>query len=312
MDILSDVLNRIRLSGTLLFHYELGRPWNIELPQFQDAVFHYLRSGSATLVLQGGRTLRITDGDFVLIARGEPHVLRSGRRTNALSLLDLDRSPAHVGVVRHGGDQGPISTLICGYFTLARPARSNVLQLLPPILHLRPDNDWLEAVLQRIVTESSRQHPGQCAVLARITEVLFVEVLRAWTKSLAAGEGGWFGGLTDPEIGKALQLIHNEPWRPWSLRELGQSSGLSRSTFAARFTKLVGQPLHRYVVARRMEDAALMLESGNESIARIAAHAGYATTAAFSKVFQKHYGISPGRYRARNYEVRSLKERTSQ
>jgi AraC-like DNA-binding protein len=312
MDILSDVLNRVRLSGTLLFHYELGRPWNIELPQCQDAVFHYLRSGSASVVLQEGRTLQLTDGDFILIARGEPHILRSGRRTKSLSLVDLDRHPAHVGVVRHGGDRGPISTLICGYFSLKQPARNNVLQLLPPILHLRPENDWLETILQRIVTESAVGHPGQCAIMARMTEVLFVEVLRAWMKSLVAGEGGWLAALADPPIGKALQLIHNEPWRPWSIRELGRCSGLSRSAFAARFTKLVGQPMHRYLVSRRMEDAALMLETGNEAISRIAIRVGYATTAAFSKVFQKHYGTSPGRYRARNYELKGLKEWTSQ
>lgn len=308
MDILTEVINRVRLSGTLLFHYELGRPWNVELPQAQDAVFHYLRRGSATVVLQQGRAMRIKDGDFILIARGDPHVVRSGRRTKPLSLLDLERRPAHLGVVRHGGDGEPISTLICGYFMLARPSRSSPLELLPPILHLRPDHDWLEVILQRIVVESAIQRPGQCAVLARMTEVLFVEVLRSWAKSLGPGKGGWLGAVADPQIGKALQLIHDQPGRPWSLRELGRCAGLSRSSFAGRFTKLVGQPVHSYLVSRRMEEAALMLESTDDAISRIAIRVGYATRAAFSKVFQKHYGTSPGRYRARNPKGRSLVE----
>ncbi|OSI71563.1 MULTISPECIES: AraC family transcriptional regulator [Bradyrhizobium] len=298
MDILTDVINRVQLSGTLLFHYELGRPWNVALPQTPDAVFHYLRHGSATVVLEEGREIRIKDGDFILIARGEPHIVRSGRRTKPLSLFELERRPAHLGVVRHGGDGEPVSTLICGYFMLARPTRMNPLQMLPSILHLRPDHDWLEAILQRIVDESAIQRPGQCAVLARITEVLFVEVLRSWAKSLGFRKSGWLGALADPQIGKALQLIHEHPGRRWSLRELGRCAGLSRTSFVDRFTKLVGQPVHSYLVSRRMDEAALLLISTDEAIARIATSVGYGTRAAFSKVFQKHFGTSPGRYRS--------------
>jgi AraC-like DNA-binding protein len=300
MDTLTEVLNRVRLTGTLLFHYELGRPFNVELPQFPDAVFHYLRQGSATVVLTTGVTIRINSGDFVLIARGQPHVVRSGRPTKPFVLLDLDRQPAHLGVVRHGGDQGPLSTLICGYFSLARRPRSNFLEMIPPVLHLRPDHDWLEAILQRLVTESAIQHPGQCAVLARITEVLFVEVLRSWIKSLRPGEGGWIGAVADPQIGKALQLIHEQPGHPWTLHELGRSAGLGRSAFAARFKKLVGESVYRYLVARRMDEAARLLEANDETIAQIANRVGYETATTFSKVFHQHYGFSPGRYRTRS------------
>jgi AraC-like DNA-binding protein len=299
MDILTNVVNRVRLSGTLLFHYELGSPWNVTLPRTPDAIFHYLRRGSATVVLQEGRTLRIADGDFVLIARGEAHVIRSGRQAKPFPLFDLERRPAHLGVVRHGGDGEPISTLICGYFMLARPSRTSLLELLPPVLHLRSGSDWLETILQQMITESADQRLGQCAVLARITELLFVEVLRNWLKSLSPGEGGWLGALVDPQIGRALQLIHDQPGRSWNLSELGRCAGLSRSAFAGRFTKLVGQPVHRYLVSRRMEEAALVLESTDDSVARIATRVGYSTTTAFSKVFQKHYGVTPGRYRAR-------------
>jgi hypothetical protein len=153
---------------------------------------------------------------------------------------------------RHGGGKEPLSTKICGYFSLSRPARNGVLELLPPILHLRPaaDPDWLEMILQRIVSEARAQRPGQLAVLSRMTEVLFVEVLRSWIKTLHPGEGGWLGAMSDPHIGKALQLIHERPDRPWTLRELGRCAGLGRSAFSARFTRIVGQPMHRYLVAR--------------------------------------------------------------
>jgi AraC-like DNA-binding protein len=302
MDILTHVLDRVRLNGTLLFHYELGCPWSLALPRFPDAVFHYLSRGSAIVALEDGRTLPMADGDFVLIARGEPHVLCSGLGVKPFPLLDLDRLPAHLGVIHHGGGQEPFSTMICGYFSLSRRSPSSVLALLPPVLHLPPsaDEEWLETILQRMVGESAVQRPGQLAVLSRMTEVLFVEVVRSWIKSLGPGEGGWLGAIADPHIGKALQLIHEGPDRPWTVNELGRHAGLGRSAFSARFTRLVGQPMHRYLVARRMDEAAFMLESSDDAIARIATRVGYERTTAFSKVFKQHYGFSPAHYRARN------------
>ena len=300
MDVLTDVLDRVRLKGTVLFHYELGRPWSVSLPKFPDAVFHYLSRGSASLALEDGRTVRMSAGDFVIVSRGEPHLLSCGRGAKPFPLLDLGRRPAHLGPVRHGGREGPISTMICGLFSLSRPSRIGVLEALPPLLHLRPSNDgWLELLLQRIVVESAVQHPGQQAVLSRMTEVLFVEALRSWIKTLDPGEGGWLGAMSDPYIGKALQLIHERSQRPWTLAELGRGAGLGRSAFSARFTRLVGRPVHRYMVARRMDEAALMLETSDDAIDRIAARVGYETTTAFSKAFRQHYGIPPGRYRVR-------------
>jgi AraC-like DNA-binding protein len=302
VDILTGVLDRVRLQGTVLFHYEFGRPWSVALPRSPDAIFHYLSQGSAGIALEDGPTIQMAEGDFVLIVRGEPHVLRSGRRTKPTPLINLDRWPAHVGIVHHGGGRKPFSTMICGRFSLSRPSAANVLELLPPLLHLRPaaDRGWLETILQRMVTEAALQRPGQIAVLSRMTEVLFVEVLRSWIKSVGPGEAGWLGAIADRYIGKALQLIHEHPEHPWTLSALGRHAGLGRSAFAARFTRLVGQPVYRYLVARRMDEAALMLESGDDAIARIATRVGYETTTAFSKAFKQHYSFSPGRYRTRS------------
>ena len=302
MDILAEILNRVRLGGTLLFHFELGDPWNLALPQRPYALFHYISPGSppATLALEQGRELRMNPGDFVVVSRGEPHEIYSDRRTKPFSVLDLDRSSAQRGVVRHGGNAHPYSTMICGKFTVARPSRNSVLELLPPVLLLKPteDGEWLEAILRRMVSESARERPGQGVALSRLTEVLFVEVLRSWIKSLGPGEGGWLGAMADPHIGPALQLIHERPERPWTLDDLGQRVGLGRSAFSARFTKLVGQSMYRYLIVRRMEEAAFLLESSDDGIARIATRVGYETVAAFSKVFLRHHGLSPGRYRA--------------
>jgi AraC-like DNA-binding protein len=185
--------------------------------------------------------------------------------------------------------------------TAAPPARPASLQQTPsqtvgPFLALGlpwPDGPF-------VVPEGSAGAITIAEVLSRMTEVLFVEVLRSWIKSLGHGEGGWLGAIADRYIGKALQLIHEHPEQPWTLSALGRHVGLGRSAFAARFTRLVGQPVYRYLVARRMDEAALMLESGDDAIARIATRVGYETTTAFSKAFKQHYSFSPGRYRARS------------
>jgi AraC-like DNA-binding protein len=300
MDILGEVLDRVRLGGTLLYHFELGHPWSLALPERPYALFHYLSRGTATLALDQGREHAMAEGDFVVLTRGEPHVLYSDRHTKPFPVRDLDRPPVRLGVVHHGGDAAPFATMICGNFTVARPSRGSVLELLPPVLLLKPaeDGGWLEAILRRMVSEAALARPGQGVALSRLTEVLFVEVLRSWLKSLAPGEGGWLGAMADPHIGPALQLIHEKPDRPWTLGELGQRVGLGRSAFSARFTRLVGQPMYRYLLARRMAEAAYLLETGDEGIAQVAARVGYETAAAFSKLFQRHHGLSPGRYRA--------------
>jgi AraC-like DNA-binding protein len=214
--------------------------------------------------------------------------------------MDIDRLSPRLGFVRHGSRAKPLSTMLCGNFTVSRPLFGSLLELLPPVLLLKPtaDGGWLEAILRRMVTESALERPGQRVALSRLTEVLFVEVLRSWIASLRPGEGGWLGAMADPHIGPALQLIHERPDQPWTLRDLGHRVGLGRSAFSARFTELVGQSMQRYLIARRMAEAAFLLESTDEGIARIAARVGYETAAAFSKLFRRHHGVSPGRYRA--------------
>src|ERR1700742_3151052 len=301
MDILAQVLDRVRLGGTLLFHFELGHPWHLELPARPYALFHYLSQGAATLAVGQRPAVEMTEGDFVVITRGEPHVFYSDRQAKPLRIMDIDRSSPRLGVIRHRRRREALSTMICGNFTMSRPLLfGSVLEHLPPVLLLKrtADGGWPEAILRRMVSESALDRPGQDVALSRLTEVLFVEVLRSWIASLSPGQGGWLGALSDPNIGQALKLIHENPEQPWTLSDLGQRVGLGRSVFSARFTKLVGQSMHRYVIERRMAEAAFLLETSDEPIARIGSRVGYETASAFSKLFQLHHGLSSGRYRA--------------
>lgn len=299
MDILAQMLDRVRLGGTLLFNFELGHPWHLELPARPYALFHYVSRGSATLALEQGQEIQLTEGDLVVITRGEPHAFYSERRARPLRIVDIDRASSRLGVIRHGSVK-PDATMICGNFTVSRPMFGSVLELLPPVLLLKPTTNaqWLEIILRRMVSESERESPGQGVVLSRLTEVLFVEVLRHWISSLSTGQGGWLGAISDPHIGPALKLIHESPEQPWTLSGLGRRVGLGRSAFSERFTRLVGQSVQRYVIERRMAEAAFLLETTDESIAQIASRVGYETAAAFSKLFHRHNGESPGRYRA--------------
>ncbi len=243
----------------------------------------------------------MTAGDRVVIARGEPHNIYSDRRMTPFSVLDFDQPSADRGVVRHGGNAQPHSTMICGKFTVARPSSGSVLELLPPMLLLKPieDGEWLEAMLRRMVIESACARPGQGVALSRLTEVLFVEVLRNWIKSLGPGEGGWLGAMADPHIGPAPPVDPRKTGSALTLDDLGQRVGLGRSAFSARLrSSSSASPCTAIWIARRMSEAAFLLETSNEGIARIATCVGYETVAAFSKLFHRHYGLSPGRYRA--------------
>lgn len=300
MDVLAQLLDRVRFGGSLLFHFELGHPWNLSLPERSYALFHHLSTGKATLALENGPDVHLTAGDFVVVTRGERHAIYSDCQTKPLSILDIDRTSDRLNLIRHQDEAEQVSTMLCGNFVMSQPLSGALRELLPPVLLLKGAavDGWLEAILQRMSNEAATGLPGQEIALSRLTEILFVEVLRSWIKSLGPGEGGWLGAMADPHIGPALQCIHEQPDRSWTLRELGQHVGLGRSLFSARFTKLVGQPMHRYLIARRMREAAFLLESSDEPIARVAHRVGYETAAAFSKLFQRHYGLSPGRYRA--------------
>jgi AraC-like DNA-binding protein len=144
------------------------------------------------------------------------------------------------------------------------------------------------------VNESALPLPGQRAVLSRMTEVLFVEVLRSWINSLRPGEGGWLSALGDPQIGEALQLIHERPDQSWTLQKLGRRVGLGRSAFSARFTKLIGQPGEP--VPDRTPDGGCgyFTRIRRRADRRGGRSSGLQTSSAFSRLFHRHRGMSPG------------------
>jgi len=301
-DVLAEVLDRLGLESRLFCRSELRAPWAMGLPSGDFAHFHAIERGGAWLSVPGGTPLALTAGDLVVLPHGGGHQLADapGRGAVALESLLQPRPGGACSIIRHGGD-GPETWMICGSFRFRRRRGHPLLSLLPPVLQLRSSGgrapEWLEATLRQIAAESRDPRPGSRAVISRLTDVLFIQVVRAWIDARPEGKGSWLDGLRDARIAAALGLIHQQPERAWTVAALAAQVGMSRSPFAARFSRLVGEPPLGYLSAWRVQVAADLLRSERMSLAEVAMRVGYESEAAFGKAFKRRLGISPGAWR---------------
>jgi AraC-like DNA-binding protein len=269
------------------------------------AHFHVIERGGAWLRIEGEEPVALAGGDLVVVPHGTGHTLADSLGTTARPLAEMAGRRASEGgcVVMRGGGEGAETRLVCGSFRFERREAHPLVELLPPLIHLRPAEtpaaEWLEATLRFLAWETREARPGTETIVSRLTDVLFVQVLRAWIESLPEGRGGWMGALRDRQVGAALALVHRAPERDWTNASLAEAVGMSRSRFAARFTALVGEPPLAYVSRWRLETAAGLLQDGALSLAEVAARVGYESEAAFSKAFRRRFGTPPGAYRRR-------------
>lgn len=247
---------------------------------------------------------------MVVLPRGESHVLsdRPGSATKEILELLSKRRPTDAGPLAHGGG-GARATLLCGRFEVDGSQTHPLLSMLPPVLILRGEGGqagpWLEATLDLLAQESAALRTGSEAVLARITDILFVQTIRAFLDSSEPKTSGWLRGLTDAQIAAALAAIHREPERDWTVDELASVAAMSRSTFCERFRSLVGEPPGKYLTRWRMHLAAAALRDGADSLKELAKRVGYQDEGALSKAFRRRFGVSPGRYRRAPAQVKS-------
>jgi len=304
-DVLTAVMDAVRLRSRVFCRSELKSPWGIALRASSHAHFHVIERGGCWLRLQDQEPLALAGGDLVVIPHGTGHTLTDSPKTKARPLEQMvaGRTSEAGCLVMRGGGEGVETSLVCGAFRFERPDAHPLLALLPPLIHIRPAErgaaEWLEATLRFLAWETREAGPGTETIISRLTDVIFVQALRAWIESLPEGRGGWLGALRDRHVGAALGLIHRVPERDWTNASLASEVGLSRSRFAARFTALVGQPPLTYLTRWRMEKAASLLQEGDRGLAEIAASVGYESEAAFSKAFRRRFGLPPGAYRRR-------------
>ena len=302
MDVLTDILNRVHLKGTLYCRSEPRSPWGMAISETKTAKFHVIRRGSCILNLQGSdhKPLYLNAGDIVLLPHGHAHCLMDSLKTPLIPLeLYIKQCESRQAIQPEDDSDGLI--LICGYFEFEGSGAHPLLSVLPNLIVVRSaqnrNRSWLESTLDLIDYESSANQPGAEIVIDRLTEALFIHVLRLHLADTFRGGPSWLSGLKDSQISQAIELIHSYPERRWTVETLGRSIGLSRTGFSNRFRELVGEPPLTYLTRWRMQIAADHLRESDLSLQEITEQVGYQAEAAFSKVFKKFWGIPPGAYR---------------
>jgi AraC-like DNA-binding protein len=273
------------------------------IPPGDYAHFHYFECGGGWLHLEGQpEPVAVSSGDLLVLPHGRGHSLSDtpGRPAVPLRYLLADaRADGRCSRLRHGGG-GPETRMICGSFSFAVPDGLPLLALLPERLRLRADDSsggWLEPTLRMLTDEARQRRAGGAIVASRLTDVLFVQVVRAWLDTQPVPAGNWLAALRDPRIGTALARLHARPEHPWSVAELAAEAGMSRSPFAARFAKLAGEPPLAYLSRWRAHVAARLLRETSLALGAIAARVGYESEASFSRAFRRVMEVAPGAYR---------------
>jgi AraC-like DNA-binding protein len=298
-DALSLVLENVRLKSHFFGRAEFAAPWGLRVGTRLSAIFHVQLAGSSALEVEGVPSLHLETGDIALLPHGTAHILRSEPQTPCVTIESLIEASDGSGVLRFG-DGSRDHRFLCGGFELADGAANPLMRALPPLIVIRASErgSWLETTLAFITQEAASADPGANAVIRRLADVLLIQCLRHHLKSKRECEPGcWIRGLGDPGISRSLLEIHRAPDLRWSVEELARVAGMSRSAFAAKFTELVGETPAAYLTAWRMNRGAELLRGSKLRLAEIAERSGYESEASFSRVFRKHYGVSPGRFR---------------
>jgi AraC-like DNA-binding protein len=313
MDALSEMLRVVRLVGAIFIQGRFTAPWCYQSPRADAAapllepgaervvIFHLITEGECFVEMGGEPPVRLSAGDAVVFPQGHAHRMCSEpglRPAKGARLEDvLSRRPRKL--VYGGG--GRTTRLVCGYLACdARLARV-LLGGLPALLKVsvRGSNAgiWLEASVQYALTEARSPRPGGASVLAKLAEVLFIEVLRLYMNEEGAGQSGWLAAVRDRIVGAALAQLHSRPGHAWTLATLARAAGTSRSVLAERFQRFVGSAPMEYLTQWRMVLAANLLRRGNAPLARVAEDVGYRTDTAFIRAFRREYGLPPAAWR---------------
>jgi AraC-like DNA-binding protein len=314
MDALSDILKIARLSGGVFFNAEFSAPWCIAAqmaPEFcapflraADHLipYHYVVDGKMQVALPNRPPQRLGSGEVVLFPRNDFHLIGSDVSLSpvAAAAVVLADGKRIAETVRHGGG-GDAAHMVCGYLGCVGDLITPIVSTLPPSLILKVDEtpaaDWIRSTFQYAAHEVADGQTGSTAVLSKLSELLFVEAVQHYVRSIPDGQTGWLAGLRDPGVSRALALMHAGLAHPWSVEELAREAGLSRSGLAERFTRMIGvAPMH-YLADWRLLVAGQKLRDSSEPLVRIAVQAGYESEAAFSRAFKRKFGVAPATWR---------------
>jgi AraC-like DNA-binding protein len=322
MDVLSEVLAAVRLAGAVFLEMELRAQWSyvtapvravadVLMPDADHVIpFHLVTEGSCYARLLGGDPVKFRSGDLILFPHGDRHALTTASEKGlALSPQEITAEKLNKRLKRgeilpfENGGAGKATRITCGFLACELRLTEPLLLSLPRMLKVTMRDgsaaDWVQSSIRHSVAESRASRPGSALVLARLSEVLFAEAIRRHMDGIGAGELGWLAALRDRHIGRTLSLLHAQPAHPWTVTELANTVGLSRSALAQRFNALIGAPPMHYLTRWRISLAALRLRESNASIARVASDVGYESEGAFNRAFKRELGLPPAAWRKR-------------
>ncbi len=265
-------------------------------------IFHLLTEGRASARVDEGDNVSLQPGDVVIFPHGDSHIMENGPPTVTSDYgKDVERIFAEGLKVNRRGGGGAVTKFICGYMACEPRLSTVFLGGLPSVFKVSVRDGvtggWLENSIRFSVEEACASRAGSAAVLARLSETLFVETLRRYIAALPDDQTGWLAGARDPEVGRALALLHRQPSHPWTIAGLAKEVGAARSVLAERFRRFLGQPPMAYLTQWRLQLGAQMLTSTSHSVSQIASEAGYESEAAFNRAFKREFGLPPARFR---------------
>jgi AraC-like DNA-binding protein len=276
-------------------------------------LYHLVIEGGAVIELADGQCTELSPGDVVIFPHGDPHHMRSGEGAKPpfpnyginAKIKSRDLTPLLAG----GG--GEISRFVCGYMTcdpyLSRPILSGLPLVFKVNIRTDRSGHWLENSIMHLVEEAASGRIGGEAMLAKLSEALFIDTLRRYISGLPEQQTGWLAGTRDPIVGKSLGLLHSRVAHPWTIANLADQVGISRSALVERFTRYLSEPPMTYLTRWRLQLAARSLERTSRGVADIAAGVGYESEAAFNRAFKREFGQPPGRYRS-DHKSSSIKK----
>lgn len=316
MDVLSEVLKAVKLDGAIFFNAEFSAPWCFRSPSSRilapylspDSghviIFHLLTDGRGYAQVEGDdQAVPLNAGDIIIFPHGDPHIMRNGSPVKAVdNEQELQRVLSQGLKVSRLGGGGEVTKFICGYMACDPQLSGVFLGGLPPIMkvHIRNDasGQWLENSLRYSVDNADASGPGGETVLAKLSEVLFIETLRRYIAQLPQEQTGWLAGVRDPEVGRALALLHRKPAHPWTIATLANEVGISRSVLAERFRRYLPETPIAYLTRWRLQLGAQLLKSTSSSVAQIAGDVGYESEPSFNRAFKREFGLPPARFRS--------------
>lgn len=301
-DLLTDVMEQVRLESTVFFTADFAAPWGISIVRDARSPFYAVTAGRCQIQVGRRAARNVEAGDLLLLPSGAPHVVRSGQDAPVVTFGEwIEKHPMdHRGYIRHRGP-GAVTRVTGGFFSASALRGNPLFEALPPLIHLRGSDPhvqrWLRPTLSFIDAEIATDAQGSRTVLRRLADVLFIQAVRVFIARQDDRARGWLRGLTDRRIAHSLRLIHERYAEPWTLDKLARAVGMSRTALAVTFKSLVGDSPMAYLLRWRITRAANALRAEQVSLTRAAEGVGFRSDAVFAKAFKRVTGESPGRYR---------------